>query len=381
MLLTPMHPTWSALRTSPCVAIARRMRAGVMLAAIASGSVWATDTSAPVRLAPVETARFNPVPVRTVRAEPVPDRVPPRGAPVESLQPPTGTAKQSPSSMTSESVPASFRPPKSVDRPAIKADDRPENKAAPRAATQKPQQSKPQAALAQSRATSPKSTPQLAVSATPSDPAMSRDAGAALTRVMLTNDNGAAPFIIIDKRSARMWLFDAQGQARGSTAVLLGLARGDDTVPGIGDKPLARIRTGERTTPAGRFVAEPGRNARGDDVFWIDYEAAVSLHRVHDVNRGEQRIQRLSTPSAADNRISYGCVNVPTAFYDQTLMPLVSGQRPVVYLLPETRPLDSIFDSSANALASRTARPSGKGSSWRPPTSTVSESSNRSTTL
>ena len=229
----------------------------------------------------------------------------------------------------------------------------------------------------------PKPAPRVEVAAlaTPAGPAMSRDAGAALARVMQTNDNGAAPFIIIDKRSARMWLFDVQGQTRGNTAVLLGLARGDDTVPGIGDKPLARIRTGERTTPAGRFVAEPGRNARGDDVFWIDYDAAVSLHRVHDVNRGEQRIQRLSSPSAADNRISYGCVNVPTAFYDQTLMPLMGGQRPVVYLLPETRPLDSIFDSSGNALASRTARPNGKGSSWRPSTSTVSESSNRSTTL
>jgi hypothetical protein len=192
---------------------------------------------------------------------------------------------------------------------------------------------------------------------------MSRDASTALERVMLTNDNGAAPFIIIDKRSARMWLFDVQGQPRGNTAVLLGLARGDDTVPGVGDKPLARVRTGERTTPAGRFVAEPGRNARGDDVFWIDYDAAVSLHRVHDVKQGEQRIQRLSSPSPADNRISYGCVNVPTAFYDQTLIPLLRSQRPVVYLLPETRPLDTIFDSSANALASRAARPSSKGSS------------------
>ena len=106
---------------------------------------------------------------------------------------------------------------------------------------------------------------------------MSSDANSALSRVLLTRDNDAAPFIIIDKRNARMWLFDAQGQPRGNTAVLLGLARGDDTVPGIGEKPLARVRVGERTTPAGRFVAEPGRNARGDDVFWVDYDAAVSI--------------------------------------------------------------------------------------------------------
>jgi hypothetical protein len=210
--------------------------------------------------------------------------------------------------------------------------------------------------------------------------AMSGDAGAALARVRLTRDNGAAPFIIVDKRNARMWLFDAHGQARGNSAVLLGRARGDDTVPGIGDKPLARIRVGERTTPAGRFVAEPGRNARGDDIFWVDYEAAVSMHRVHEVDRGERRLQRLASASVADNRISYGCINVPTAFYDRTLLPLVGGKRPVVYVLPETRPLDTLFKPSTGALVARAARPTGKGPSWRPSTNAVSESSDPSTT-
>ena len=36
----------------------------------------------------------------------------------------------------------------------------------------------------------------------------------------------------------------------------------------------------ERTTPAGRFVAERGQNLRGEDVVWIDYDAAVLMHRV-----------------------------------------------------------------------------------------------------
>ncbi|HEY6511493.1 MAG TPA: L,D-transpeptidase [Burkholderiaceae bacterium] len=199
---------------------------------------------------------------------------------------------------------------------------------------------------------------------------------AALIHVLLTRDNRSAPFVIIDKRNAHMWLFDARGGSRGNSPVLLGLARGDDTAPGVGDKPLAHIRDDERTTPAGRFVAEPGRNARGDDVFWVDYDAAVSIHRVHAVNRGERRTQRLASRSAADNRISYGCINVPIAFYDGTLLPLVGGQRPVVYLLPETRPLDTLFNPATKAVAQQVPS-SRKGTSWWPRFSTASVSSSR----
>ena len=75
--------------------------------------------------------------------------------------------------------------------------------------------------------------------------------------------------------------------------MLLGLARGDDTVPGIGEKKLSEIPPEERTTPAGRFVAEPGVNAEGDDIVWVDYDAAVSMHRVRTTNPVERRLQRL----------------------------------------------------------------------------------------
>jgi hypothetical protein len=186
--------------------------------------------------------------------------------------------------------------------------------------------------------------------------ALSRDAKATLEHVYATQDNRGAPFIVIDKRRARLWLFDGQGRPTGSTPVLLGFARGDDTVPGIGDKPLKRVRPGERTTPAGRFVAEHGRNLKGDDIIWVDYDAAVSMHRVKDMHRSDKREQRLRTRSIADNRISYGCINIPKAFFDQVLKPELGRAQPVVYLLPETRPVASIFDTGA-ATAARSRAP------------------------
>ena len=71
-------------------------------------------------------------------------------------------------------------------------------------------------------------------------------------------------------------------------------ARGDHTVPGIGDRPLKVVKSYEKTTPAGRFVTEPGRNLNGEDIFWVDYDAAVSMHRVRATNPRERRLQRLA---------------------------------------------------------------------------------------
>jgi hypothetical protein len=161
--------------------------------------------------------------------------------------------------------------------------------------------------------------------------------------VVDARDHKGLPFIIVDKPRARLWVFDAAGKLRGTSPVLLGLAKGDHTVPGIGDRALKDIRWYERTTPAGRYVGERGRNAHGDDIIWVDYDAAVSMHRVHGVDPGEHRLHRLATPTIADNRISYGCINVPVAFYDRVVDRTVTGSRVMIYVLPEVRPLSQVF--------------------------------------
>ena len=161
--------------------------------------------------------------------------------------------------------------------------------------------------------------------------------------VLQSGDNKGLPFAVIDKKNARVTVLTASGQARGSSPVLLGLARGDDSVPGIGERKMADIRPEERTTPAGRFLAEHGRNANGEDIVWIDYDAAVSMHRVRANNKAERRLERLATPTPADNRISYGCVNVPAAFYERVIMKTFDVQNAVVYVLPDVKSLSTVF--------------------------------------
>ncbi len=174
--------------------------------------------------------------------------------------------------------------------------------------------------------------------------------------IVTTGDNEGASFAVIDKRQARLWIFEADGRVAASTPVLLGAAAGDVSVPGIGERPIKDILPHERTTPAGRFLAEPGHNASGEDIIWVDYDAAVSMHRVRASNVAERRLQRLASRTPADNRISYGCINVPAAFYDRHLHTRVQQSRAVIYLLPETRPLEALFKTADGVTPRRVAQ-------------------------
>lgn len=160
-----------------------------------------------------------------------------------------------------------------------------------------------------------------------------------------TRDNENSDFILVDKRDAKTYVFDAHARLLGASPVLLGAAVGDESVPGIGTRPIADVRPEERTTPAGRFVAERGRNLKGEDVVWVDYDAAVSMHRVRATKPIERRLERLATPTVDDNRISYGCINVPVAFYETYVRPTVATHRAIVYVLPESKPVQQVFGS------------------------------------
>lgn len=170
------------------------------------------------------------------------------------------------------------------------------------------------------------------------------DAGQMVQWIAQVQDHQGRPFFVIDKARATLYVFDRHARLRAHTPVLLGAAIGDDSVTGIGTRPMAQILPSERTTPAGRFVAEVGRNVNGEDVVWVDHAAAVSMHRLRSGTPHEKRAQRMASLTVADNRISYGCINVPVGFFDQHVLPVFrSGPTAAVYVLPETRSLQQQF--------------------------------------
>lgn len=175
-----------------------------------------------------------------------------------------------------------------------------------------------------------------------------------------SGDSRGLPFIVLDKRDARVFIFAAEGRLIGSSPVLLGAAPGDEAVADIGTRPMAQVRDDEKTTPAGRFVAQAGKNAAGEDVVWVDYANAVSMHRVRLVDPKERRLERLASPDPAQRRISYGCINVPVAFFDAVVWPLLNSTAAVAYVLPEVRSLDEVFAAARPApIASRQSATTG----------------------
>ena len=160
-----------------------------------------------------------------------------------------------------------------------------------------------------------------------------------------SRDNRGLPFVIVDKPEAKVFVFDKSGRILGAAWALVGLARGDDSVPGIGTMPLAQITPDMRTTPAGRFVASLGNDLGKLNVLWVDYPNAISLHRVINTNPAERRLERIVSQAPAEHRISYGCINVPAPFFDNVVNPTFKDTHGIVYILPEVREMHAVFPS------------------------------------
>ena len=102
-----------------------------------------------------------------------------------------------------------------------------------------------------------------------------------------------------------------------------------------------------KSTPAGRFTPEPGPNLEGEAIVWVDYDAAVAIHRLRPTPWQAQRARRMASGTADDNRVTLGCIVVNEAFYDGVVAPLLGHQRRVVYVLPETREWTKLFAAAA----------------------------------
>jgi hypothetical protein len=162
--------------------------------------------------------------------------------------------------------------------------------------------------------------------------------------IVASGDNHGLPYAVIDKASASIFLFDAKGEQLGAAPVLIGIAPGDDATPGVGSKKLGDLGPAEKTTPAGRFLAKFGLAAGRQKVLWVDYANSVAIHPIPaDAAKDEQRRERMLSPEADDNRITFGCINVPVAFYGKAVRPSFQKAGGYVYVLPDTKPLETVF--------------------------------------
>jgi hypothetical protein len=175
-------------------------------------------------------------------------------------------------------------------------------------------------------------------------PAPSEAAARVAAWVSASHDNHGLPWVVVDKANAALFLFDPQGKPLAAVPVLIGIAVGDEASPGVGNKTLADLGPAEKTTPAGRFLAKFGLPVGRERVLWVDYATSVALHPIPtDAGVREKRRERMLSPTPDDNRITFGCINVPKAFYAKLLGPLFRKKGGYVYVLPDTKPIEEVF--------------------------------------
>ena len=167
-----------------------------------------------------------------------------------------------------------------------------------------------------------------------------------------SHDNRRLPFLVIDKPSARVFAFNASGQFQGDAPVLLGMGPGDVML--APSAAMSQMPPHTRITPAGRFVSTLAKDVKGKELLVLDYKAAFSLHPVVKGKPHERRADRLASVTAEDNRISFGCINVPVPFYNTVISPAFTGTHGIVYILPETSQASAMFrfNPSVGALVS-----------------------------
>lgn len=182
---------------------------------------------------------------------------------------------------------------------------------------------------------------------------LTRDARNFVDWIVHTADHQNLPFIVVDKKAAKVFVYRGDGTLLGAASALLGVTLGDDTAPDVGKKKLADIRKEERTTPAGRFVADLGLDLQNSEILWIDYDSGLSLHIVVTGNAAERRQQRLTSQLVADLRITYGCINVSKQFYKEIVYPTFKNTSGIVYILPEVHSIHKVFGNEAARFAQR----------------------------
>jgi hypothetical protein len=155
--------------------------------------------------------------------------------------------------------------------------------------------------------------------------------------VLNNRDNAGYPFAIVDKLTATISYFGVDGKMINSGSALLGLTKGVDFAPNP-NKTLEELEgdTQNKVTTAGRYPTITQHSEEYGDVIRTNKKehSAEAIHRVYTGEPSEKRQHRLDTKTVADNRISFGCINVDPSFVKGIADSFRQGG--VVYVMPES---------------------------------------------
>ena len=168
--------------------------------------------------------------------------------------------------------------------------------------------------------------------------------------VAASKDNAGLPFVVVDKVNARVYAFTPHAQLKATSPVLLGAGAGDKVLVSP-DSPMSAIPPQKRITPAGRYPSKLVKDNHGKVVLLVDGPNLITMHVVVKGTPVQRRAERLSSVASDDNRVSYGCINVPPAFFATVLDPDFRPKQGIVYILPEKTTPAQLFGFQPRAVA------------------------------
>jgi hypothetical protein len=144
-------------------------------------------------------------------------------------------------------------------------------------------------------------------------------------------------FMVADKPNGMLHIFKEDGSHALSDPTLYGKDTGDVM------EAVSSLEGGAKVTPAGKFTlkARPSTYAGGQELILVeskDYTGYIAIHAADTSTPSENRLGRLDTPTAADNRVSYGCINTKHDTFINEIAPNIANlDGGMVFVVPDAQ--------------------------------------------
>ena len=169
--------------------------------------------------------------------------------------------------------------------------------------------------------------------------------------ILDTKDSDGQPFVVAEKVAGVIYVFSGDGVLVKKAPALFGATPGDIQTQEQRDLTIEQRRTTKaaQVTEAGRFpsVISNTGDAYGDTAVFNPYKHTISALHIPYLGRpAENRLGRMASPTAEDNRISLGCVNIPAEAMSAVASQFKDGG--IIYILPETEAGKQLYPGFAN---------------------------------
>jgi hypothetical protein len=164
-------------------------------------------------------------------------------------------------------------------------------------------------------------------------------------------------FMVADKPNGMLHIFKEDGSHALSDPTLYGKDKGDVM------EAVSSLEGGAKITPAGKFTLKTMKSEYAGKQMLVlveskDSTGYIAIHAADVSTPSENRLGRLDTPTAEDNRVSYGCINTKhDTFVDKIVPNIDSLDGGLIFVLPETAEATAEMFKPETKVAERTEAP------------------------